>query len=276
MANKNGLALPQAFAAPSKPFYATAENPVIVAPTLVSAITLQAAEAEGVLAEPAKIYIDGTLSIDAAYVGAINLQPGGNTLAAPAAGITIRSAPGSAPPAPGTIVEIGANAEGPNHLYVAGASGVSEVYTALYNPVIKPVQVAGIVGSIPANTGPGLFTFTPTVSGAYMLQVNFNIANADDIPGNGIIEWTLNVGGGEVQYCSNTIKSTSISKASDFNYVNGVIGTLAEPVDYSFSNMAILTAGQQVSFYLAAAFASGGGGLPWVIANYQVRLMQMC
>jgi hypothetical protein len=240
--------------------------------TLTSVVNLKAADGS----TTAQLFVDGADSV--AYQGAVALVPGANGTAGSTQGlgVAIRTIAGSNAGTAATSVDIGADAQGPNHLYIAGLQGTSEVYNPVYNPVIKGTQVAGIVGAIPANTGPGLFQYTPTVTGAYMLQVNFNIANTDQLPGDGIIEWTLNVGGGEVQYCSNTIKSTSISRAGDFNFVNGVAGTLAPPVDYSFSNMAILTAGQQVSFYLSAAFASAGGGLPWAIANYQVRLIQMC
>jgi hypothetical protein len=110
-----------------------------------------------------------------------------------------------------------------------------------------------------------------------MLQINFNIANTDSIPLDGIIEWFLNIGiSGEVQYTSSTIKSTSISKASDFDEVNGGAGTLAPPVDFSFSNVCFLTAGQLYRFGLNCARLSTVGGVAWSVANYQVRVIQMC
>lgn len=238
----------------------------IDAPVLVNPVEIRATDGS----TDAVLFVDGASA--GVYQGAINIQPGANGVSAtPGDGITIRTGAG-----PSTIVEVGANAQSNNLLYIAGASGVSQVYDVKYNPAIKATPVASFTGSIPANTGPGLFTYTPDVSGAYMLQVNFNVENADSIPINGAIEWVLNVGGGEVQYCSNTLKSTSISKASDFDEVNGSPGVLAPPMDYSFSNMAILTAGQEVSFYLATARNSLAGGGAWAVSNYQVRLIKMC
>jgi hypothetical protein len=248
-------------------YYAKATDGVLTFPTLVAPVSILPADES----TTASIYVRG--SDETVYRGAITVAPGANSSipASQANGITIRTGAG-----PSTIAEVGSNSQGPNLLYIAGASGVSQVYDVKYNPVIKATPVATYSGSIPANTGPGLWTYTPDVSGAYMLQVNFNVENADSIPINGAIEWVLNVGGGEVQYCSSTLKSTSISKASDFDEVNGVPGVLAPPMDYSFSNMATLTAGEQVSFYLATARNSVAGGGAWAISNYQVRLIKMC
>jgi hypothetical protein len=271
MSNLNGLLAPQATHGNPEVSYYLQKGEPIPGPILIDPVSILAQDAS----TNANLYVNGA---DAGgYMGALVLTPGDNlsSVLGPGNGLTIRTTPGSGG-APATTVEVGANAQGPNRLYIAGLSGVGEVYDEVYNPVIVPTPLVQYTGAIPANTGPGLWTFTPTRTGAYMLQVNFNIANGDNIPVNGAIEWTLNVAGGEVQYVSNTIKSTSISKASDFNEIDGLPGTLAPPMDYSFSDMAILTAGQQVSFYLSCARNSAAGGLAWSVANYQVRLVQMC
>lgn len=268
MANKNGLCAPEAYAAPNRPYYASSQ---LRSPTLVSPITLQASAVEGPLAVPAEIYVDGTNTISPSYVGAVNIVPGGNAASAtPGAGITVRTAAG-----PSTIVEIGANAQGPNLLYVAGASGVSQVYDEKYNPAIKGTPVASVSGALPGTWGVGLFSYTPDVSGAYMLQVNLNFTSAQALakPAAGFIEWTLTTAGGEVQYVSNTLASTVIEAASLITNVNGVAGGIADPVDYSFSDMCVLTAGVPVAFNLFAGVAGAGA---WAASLVQARLIKMC
>ena len=277
MANLNGLMLPQAFSAPNTPYYVDASAPELVEPTLVSEITLQASAVDGTLAEPAKLYVNGTTAIDAAYVGAVSILPGGNTLAEPSAGITIRSAAGSAPPVPGTIVEIGANSEGPNILYIAGASGVGQVYDEKYNQPVNPIAVASSTGSLPITTIPRgfAFSYTPDKTGAYMLQVNMNIRNADAIPLDGFIEWVM-TDGAEVQYASMTVNSNQLIKVVGMDEINGTPGGIPEPTDFTFSNLCFLTAGVAVSLSINTARNSTVGGLSWSIQNYDARLIQMC
>lgn len=268
MSNKNGLLCPlPTHGNPQISYYLQKGEPIPTDTTIVAPIIL--ASEDGV----ANAFI-GKQGLEAGvpgpYTGSISLDPGSSSAGLAPGGVNIRSI------ANGVAVEVGVNASTANHLYIAGPSGISEVYDYEYNPPILPTPVAGITGSIPANTGPGLFTFTPTRTGAYMLQVNINVQNTDSIPIDGSIEWVLNVGGGEVQYVSNTIKSTSMTKANSYNEINGLPGVLAPPMDFTFTDMAILTAGQQVSFYLACARNSAAGGGAWAIANYQVRLIQMC
>jgi len=207
MANKNGLALPQAYAAPSKPFYAEAgENAVIVSPTLQSAIKLAADPVNGALDINGAIYVDGA---DAgAYAGAINIVPG-STAGGVAAGITIREAAG-----PSTIVEIGANAQSNNLLYIAGASGVGQVYDEVYNqpvalvpitqvqtaPLLTPANPeevlrggqAAIAAAI-ATPGSQFNIFTVPRTGAYMVQTQIGVGN--NVPTNSVVIPSTLVGG---------------------------------------------------------------------------------
>ena len=233
-------------------------------PTLIAPVALESADGEGTTELVVRGFVGGVAT---PYTGGITINPGASSLAPAPAGLNIHAG------ASGVEIEVGTDGPGiVNTLKIAGANGLSEVNDPIYNPQRNNTVVATYSGTIPANVGPGLWTFTPTVSGAYMLQVNINVANADVIPANGIIEWVLNVGGGEVQYCSNTLKSISIAKASDF------VG-LDQPMDYSFSNLATLTAGQAVSFALYTAIATGS--LAWNIgvagvSGYQVRLIKMC
>ena len=207
MANKNGLALPQAYAAPSKPFYVEAgENAVIVSPTLQSAIKLAADPVNGALDINGAIYVDGA---DAgAYAGAINIVPG-STAGGVAAGITIREAAG-----PSTIVEIGANAQSNNLLYIAGASGVGQVYDEVYNqpvalvpitqvqtaPLLTPANPeevlrggqAAIAAAI-ATPGSQFNIFTVPRTGAYMVQTQIGVGN--NVPTNSVVIPSTLVGG---------------------------------------------------------------------------------
>lgn len=256
-----GLLYPDAYANLDTPLYVkkgdAIVSPVLVAPVSITSSTGSTTGVIGIEGNPA----DG-------YFGAVNLTTG-----AGGAGVPQRLAITADPTASGVDVWIGANTAGSvNRLQINGGSGLSRVNDPVYNPVPVPSNNSVVVqyeGSIPANVGPGLWTFTPTVSGAYMLQVNFNVFNGDGIPADGVIEWVLNVGGGEVQYCSNTLKSLSIAKASDF-----LAPPFTQPMDYSFSNLATLTAGQQVSFYLLTSTATAPN--TWSVSNYQVRLVKMC
>jgi len=269
MSGRNGLMCPEAYANPETPYYLDdAAETVIQEPVLVAPITIRSNDLQANAILSCRGFTGG---VPAPYTGAIKLIPGSSSVGTAAEGLTVRSVGG------GTQVEVGTDGETPNVLAIAGASGLGQVYDQKYNQVIKGTQVAGSTSALPVPAGPiGVFTFTPTVAGAYMLQVNINVRNTDSVPIDGIIEWTLTTTAGEVQYVSNTIKSTSMSKASDFNEVDGVPGALSEPIDYCFSDLCILAAGTQVSFNIFTARASAAGGLPWAIANYQARLVQCC
>lgn len=261
-------------------YYALTSGSTLSGVTLVTPVVLQGVASEGALAFPARIVVPGTTHADPEYVGAVAIRPGGNP-AAPSgsAGIVVRAV-APAIPGPGTggtVLEVGTDTEAPNIIAVAGVDGLSLVYNQLYAPVIQGTEIAGITGSIPENTGVGLFSFTPTVTGAYMLQFNINIANTDSVPLDGIIEYFLNEGTeSEVQFTSNTLKSISISKASDFDEINGVPGTLSPPIDFSSSDLCFLDAGELYRFGLFSARNSTAGGVAWSVANYQVRVIQMC
>lgn len=267
--SKNGLLAPTAtYGALSKSYYLS-EGVPIVAPTVVSPMTIVPADESS---SGALIAVSGlNAGSPGPYTNAIRLVPGASLDGPSAAGLTIRSG------ATGTIVEVGANTNAPNHLYIAGAGGVSEVYDQKYNPVIKGTPVASVTGALPGTWGVGLFQYTPDVSGAYMLQVNLNFTSAQAAvrPTAGFIEWTLTTAGGEVQYVSNTLASTVIEQANLINVVNGVAGAIADPLDYTFSDMCILTAGVPVSFNLFAALVNELGK-SWQASLVQARLIKMC
>jgi hypothetical protein len=65
-------------------------------------------------------------------------------------------------------------------------------------------------------------------------------------------------------------------KVVGMNEINGVPGGIAEPTDYSISNLCFLTAGVPVLFSITTARNSTVGGLSWAIQNYDARLIQMC
>jgi hypothetical protein len=262
MSESNGLICCPAFANVDTPFYLS-KGEDIVKPTILQPLYIEADDNT----TNATLFVSGASS--GAYQGAINIQPGVNATSTvlPGAGITIRTAVG-----PSTITEIGSNAQSNNLLYIAGASGVSQVYDEKYNPVINSTAVASRSSSLPDTTG---FTYTPDKTGAYMLQVDINIRNADTIPTLGFIEWVMS-DGAEVQYASNTISSVSLIKVAGMNDINGVPGGVAEPTDFTSSNLCFLTAGVAVSFSITTARNSLGGGGQWAIDNYQARLIQMC
>jgi hypothetical protein len=233
MANKNGLALPQAFAAPSKPFYAVADSPVIVSPTLVSPIKLAADPANGSLAADGVIYVDGTNA--GGYTGAINIVPGVDEAIAdePGAGITIRTSE-AAPGVPATTVEIGTDTQGPNYLYVAGALGVSEVYNPLYNAAVSLKEITlsatdPLCEPDPANTGE-IFrceqagvaaaaiaaigtSFTVPETGWYALQMEVKLGNAP-APAAASINVPITVAAGGV----------NLGETLSFSFLQGVVG----------------------------------------------------
>lgn len=194
-ANKSGLTIPAAYAAPGKPFYLGQPFTSLTEPTLVAPITLQAANADGTLLEPAHIYVAGENNVDAAYVGAVIIQPGGNDASAvPGNGITVRTGAG-----PSTIVEIGTDAEDNNLLYIAGADGVGQVYDEKYNPAValrdvvlsnvSPTNVvvtanpgeifrctqAGVLASATAAIGANVVV---PRSGFYQVAIEVKMANA--------------------------------------------------------------------------------------------------
>jgi hypothetical protein len=161
----------------------------IVSPVLVEPVVIKAQDQT----TAATLFVDGAGA--GAYQGAINIVPGTNgTAVAAGAGITVRTAAG-----PSTIVEVGTNAQANNLLYIAGASGVSQVNDPVYNPAVA-LKAITMVASNPlcapaaGNTGE-IFrcaqagvaaaataavgnTFTVPKSGWYSMQMEVKLENA--------------------------------------------------------------------------------------------------
>lgn len=194
--------------------YLRAGQPLVVpsGSTLISAVNLKAAD----LSTTGAIFVNGDAA--GAYKGAIDIQPGINATSAQAGnGITIRTTAGAAPGSAATTVEIGANAQGPNHLYIAGTNNggeVGEVYDDVYNQPVSlqpmtmvqtnpnltpanPEEVlrSGQAGIAAAIAAPGtLFNvFQVPRSGAYMVQTEIAIGNAG--PANTVVIPSTVVGG---------------------------------------------------------------------------------
>jgi hypothetical protein len=189
MSSNNGLMGAAAFRKPGVPYYLQ-EGAEIVAPTLVSPLQLKSADEGG----EAVVAVGGLAAgVAGPYTGAIFLEPGPSSAGAAAAGLAIRSGAGR------TIVEVGADAESSALLYIAGPSGVGQVYDEVYNqPValqpITKVQTAPLL--TPANPEEILRATQPAIaaaiatpgsqfnifavprSGAYMVQTEIAIGNA--------------------------------------------------------------------------------------------------
>jgi hypothetical protein len=246
----------------------------------------------------ATLYVIG--AEDAVYQGAINIEPGANATVPGGVGegITIRTIAGTAAGTVATAVDIGANAQGANHLYISGLSGSSEVYDEVYNPAIKSAAIVNVETSLnsaaPA-TAQRQFTFTAPKTGAYMLQVDINYFNINTTPTisvpvfsgvdqvglfnepGGAIEWTLTTlppqAAGEVPFMSSTIAATSLIKQAQ-------LLSVAEPMDFTVSNMGFLTAGSDYNINLYAikpnpAVSPAVAG-DWNLSDIRVRLIQMC
>jgi hypothetical protein len=236
----------------------------------VSEIDLESADGTAV-AQLSVVGLEGSPPALSVYSGSIGLRPGTSSLGAAPAGVNIRSL------ANGVAVEVGTDGAGiVNTLGVAGADGVSQVYDQLYNPVINGTAVAAVGGALPGTPATRSFIYTPDKTGAYMLQVNVNIRNADSIPLDGFLEWVLSAAGSEVQFASNTLNSNALIKVLGMDEINGAPGGIAEPTDFTTSDLCFLTAGVPVTFSIVTARNSTVGGLSWAIQNYDARLIQMC
>jgi hypothetical protein len=241
-------------------------DPVLEQPVVIQPLYIESTDET----TTATLFVSGATA--GAYQGAINIQPGVNASSTliPGDGITVRTVAG-----PSTVVDVGANAQAAAILNIAGPSGTSQVYDGIYNPVIKSTAVASSTGALPQPGGFG-FNYTPTKTGAYLLQVNINVRNADQIPLVGFIEWGLS-DGAEVQYAGNTINSNALIKVAGMDEINGLPGGIAEPTDFTSSNLVFLTAGVPVLFSITTARDSTiVGSLAWAIQNYDARLIQMC
>lgn len=193
MSSDNGLIGSSAYRKPGVPYYLQ-DGASIAQPTLVEPVAIRSQD----LTTSAVLYVDGAAG--AAYQGALNIMPGMNGTAPSAgAGITVRTIAGTAAGTAATTVEIGANAQGANHLYIAGLSGVGEVYDEVYNqpvslqpitlsatnPLCAPIvgnvgeifrcSQAGVVASATAAIGTA---FQVPKSGWYSLQIEMKLGNA--------------------------------------------------------------------------------------------------
>ena len=189
MSSDNGLMGAAAFRKPGVPYYAESQNPVIRQPTLVSPVALQnpAATSTGFLTVGS--------AAEGVYEGAISIQPGPNSLnpTGNQVGITVRAS------TLGVNVEIGDNAQSDNFLYIAGPSGVAQVYDEKYNQPVSlqaitktttnpnltpanPEEIlrSGQAGVAAAIAAPGTIfnVFTVPRTGAYMVQTQISIGNA--------------------------------------------------------------------------------------------------
>jgi hypothetical protein len=216
MSNKNGLLAPTATHGALNPSYYALENGgILQQPTVIQPLRIKAADASG---STATIFVDPLTS--GAYQGAVNITPGGNALVPTgSAGITIRAAPGGGLATASTIVEIGTNGEGPNELYIAGASGVGQVYDEVYNqpvqlqtitivatnPVCAPTGGAEVFrcaqAGVAAAFGPPLVYNRIQVpkTGAYMMQTEYRLGNG---PGANTVVLPSNLVGGVPQWFS--------------------------------------------------------------------------
>lgn len=187
MSSTNGLMGAAAFRKPGVPYYLQ-EGAEIVSPEIRAPIQLKSPDENG---EAVLTVGDFAAGVAGPYTGAIFLEPGPSSAGTAKAGLAIRSG------AAGTIVEVGANAEGPNLLGIAGASGVGQVYDEIYNQPVA-LQTITIVASDPdctptggaeifrcgqaavAQAGAGTVQFNRIQvprSGAYMMQTQINMGN---------------------------------------------------------------------------------------------------
>lgn len=270
----NGLLAPQAtYGAVTTSYYATKEEvqQSLIEPTIQAPITLTSAD--GI--SSAEILKRGLVGgVPGVYTGSITLNPGSSSEGAAPAGLNIRSIDN------GCSVEVGTDAADANYLYVAGPQGTSEVYNPKYNQVIKETPVFNFsftLNSSAPGTAVHQIPFTVDISGAYMLQVDVNLYNADAIPNlpvsglpAGALEWTVTSAGGETQYMSSTLIGSDFVKA---NQLAGV----AEPMDYTVSNLGFLEADVPYQFNMYALNPVVAGTSPiWSLSDIQARMVQMC
>jgi hypothetical protein len=261
-----------------------------VAPTIRAPIQLKSPDENG----EAVLQVGGfTGGVAGPYTGALFLEPGPSSAGTAKAGIAIRSG------AAGTIVEVGANAEGPNTLGIAGASGVGQVYDEIYNqpvslqaitkqqiaPLIEPanpeeVLRGGQAAIAAAIATPGSQTnfFQVPRTGAYMVQTEIAVGNAG-VPNTVVIPSTLVAGvpiWKSISLAFAVQGGPSVPYAS-FEVIGGdFYGDQAFAsnsfITKTFTSVAILTAG--VQYYVAlnceAGWNIGDGG------QIKTELIAMC
>lgn len=197
MAHLNGLLPPfLTHAAPDSCYYLrdNQANVTLTTPTLKTPVKLQSAT-ELPNAVPATILTKGSNHGLEAYVGAVQLNAGGNTAGPDGSiGLTLRTAAG------GVAVEVGTEGQATNQLLIAGPDGLGQVYDEVYNqpvalqPITMVVQNPNTARS-PSNTseifrcnqtavaaadagvGQGN-TFQVPKTGFYALQIELDLFNA--------------------------------------------------------------------------------------------------
>jgi hypothetical protein len=192
--------------------YLRAGQPVVLpsGSTLTSAVNLKAADGSST----ATLNVQGLA--DPVYQGAINLRPGINaSSAASGQGLTVRTIAGGVAGSAATNVEIGTDGQGPNYLYIAGLSGVGQVYDEVYNqpvtlqpitkvqtdPLLTPANPEEILRcGQPAIAAAGLAPdppisnfFTVPRTGAYTIQTEVAVGNQG--VGNTVVIPSTVVGG---------------------------------------------------------------------------------
>jgi hypothetical protein len=289
MSSTNGLISEQASSRPGLPYYLSKDAPLLT-PTIIAPIQLKSTDDGG----EAVLQVGGLAAgVAGPYTGAIFLEPGPSNAGTAKAGLAIRSG------AAGTSVEVGANAEGPNLLYIAGASGVGQVYDEIYNqPVslqaIAKQQIAPLIA--PANpeevlrggqaaiaaaiATPGSQTnfFQVPRTGAYMVQTEIAVGNAG-VPNTVVIPSTLVAGvpiWKSISLAFAVQGGPSVPYAS-FEVIGGdFYGDQAFAsnsfITKTFTSVALLTAG--VQYYVAlnceAGWNIGDGG------QIKTELIAMC
>lgn len=250
----------------------------------------------------ANIFVSGAAA--GAYQGAINIQPGANA-GVPGGvgdGVTIRTTAGPGPvPNVATTVEIGANAQSPNHLYIAGSQGVGEVYDEVYNqPVslqpITQVQTAPLltpanpeevlrcgqpaIAAAIANPGSQFNIFTVPRSGAYMIQTEIAVGNQGVVPPQTVVIPSTIVGGvpiWESISLSFAVQGGSSVPYASFEAIGGDFYgdqafTSQSFITKTFTSLAILAAGVNYVVVLNA-------GAGWNIGSsgqIKTQLIAMC
>jgi hypothetical protein len=294
MPNVNGLLAAQpTHSAPSNSYY-LAKGETIVAPTIETPLTLQSST-EAANPVPAEIVTRGADHPNAAYIGSIGLNPGGNATAADGSvGLTLRTAAG------GVAVEVGTNGQAVNQLLIAGPAGLGQVYDEIYNQPVA-LSTITIVASDPDCTPTGgaeIFRCTQTAvaqagagtqqfnriqvprTGAYMMQTEIRMGNG---PGaNTVVLPSTLVGGVPVWnalYLGMQEFSTVI--ATPYSSVE-VIGGDFQAIDTFESNSLTIRVYSQVVFLdstLVYAITLGANSPLWNIGSagqIKCELIAMC
>jgi hypothetical protein len=271
-------------------YLTTGANQVITQPTLISPIALENSDKSSIG------YITVGTEAEGVYEGAVSIQPGPNSLnpVGNQVGLTIRAT------TLGVNVEVGDNAQTDNLLYIAGPSGVGQVYDEVYNqPVslqpLTQVQIAPLltpanpeevlrggqaaIAAAIATPGSQLNIFKVPRTGAYMIQTEITVGN--NVPTNSVVIPSTLVGGVPIWssislgfQIQGTV--TSVPYASfevlggDFYGDQAFAGNSI--ITKTFTSLAILTAGVNyaVTLNCAAGWDIGTAG------QIKTELVAMC